>query len=235
MIPLSSSAPRELPQAGLAKARLVRLIFLGTNPKPREHTARPTMYWEWELPEFRQTLGKTPGMPMLVNTRLPVFMGNNRQGTPGKTRKFIHGWRGTPLQDAELERWSAESMWRMVGTACVVDIVHSADGKFAHVETARKLLPTEVVPKAEHPLLHLDLDPRFWNPTAGQIASFPPYEQEMLKKFGPMSKMFQQLPEWMRKEIPLTVEFKEIAEQLKSMPAASEPEHEPDLSTEGVF
>ena len=161
-------------------ARCYQIIDLGTQDSVKYGNSSHKLRLSWELCEELNDFGKGKKEPYSVSMTVNFFFGRNSNFT-----KLLEGWKGGIFTDAELDTFELK---RLVGKACMVNVVHSSSGDndYANVASVSPI-------------------PGKWKDRVPALYNKPVYfETEM----GP-GKEFQALPDFLQKMIEKCHEWRE--------------------------
>lgn len=172
----------ELPPEGATLGILVECIDLGTVLNEKFGRFLHQIRLTWELPFELMSDGR----PFLISKIYTLSLFGS-QKNKSKLRADLEAWRGKEFKKQELDQGFNFS--KLLGHCCTLTITHSErDGG-----TYANILSIGAVPKGQetfdpfHPIKFLDLDA---------------FDQEV----------FESLPEWVRKRIEESAEFKKMQE-----------------------
>lgn len=112
----------EKPDPGNYAAVCVAVIDLGTHRNVRWNKMEPKICIGWEIDEARQD-----GKHFCLFGRYTLTTNEK-----GLLRPMLESWRGRAFTDEEVEAFNVKNV---LGKPCLVNVVHSADGKYANVKT----------------------------------------------------------------------------------------------------
>lgn len=153
-------------------ARCYQLVDLGTQDDTKYGNASHKLRFAWELCEELHDFGRGKE-PFSVSMTVNFFIGRSSNFT-----KLLEGWRGGTLTDEYLEKFELK---RLVGKACMVNVVHATVGDREYANVA-SVSPVPDRWKDRVPAIH--------NPPVF-------FEVEM----GPQSEQFKALPDFLKKMI----------------------------------
>lgn len=185
--------------AGVYPARCWSIVDLGTHDTEYQGKARKrrTVRITWELPTERKDYGKGELESAVVGKTYTLSLGSAEQ--PSALRQDLESWRGRPFTSQEEEGFDIS---KLLGAPCVLTVAHKAKqtggGFYAYVNAVGK--PMKGSPVPDGTLSHL-----LYRIADGQGGSF------------------QLVPEWMRKEILSSDEFKAPVSQPSDHQGPSEP------------
>lgn len=131
----------ELCPQGVTTARCYRIIDLGTQTwefKGKQKQGRKVLI-NWETAELA-TEGDNAGRPLMVGNKYTVSLHEK-----AVLRKDLESWRGRKFTEAELEGFD---ITKLLGAACMLNIVHSDDGKYANIASIMPVAKGMQVPPA---------------------------------------------------------------------------------------
>lgn len=91
------------------------------------------VYFRFEIPSERikyEKDGKEIDAPAIIYANYTASM-----GTKANLRKIVESWRGKSMTDAEAEQFDVANV---LGATCMLQVVHSKDGKYANVKNVMK-------------------------------------------------------------------------------------------------
>lgn len=165
-------------------ARCYSVIDLGTHDNPQFGTTARKVLLQFELPDQFHTFKEENGPePFVVSREFTLSLGKK-----SNLRPFLEGWRGKPFTDEELAKFDISVL---AGQPCLMNIIHEVkEGKtYANIQSVMKL-PKAMgeCPPVHNRVIALSLDSDF-------------SEQD-----------FKALPEWIRKKIEVTKEYRSLTE-----------------------
>lgn len=132
-------------------ATCVRVIDLGTQVttfQGADKLQRKVLI-VWEVPEVRVEFDGQEG-PALIMKRYTASLSDK-----ANLRKDLESWRGKRFTDDELKGFDLKNL---LGHACQIQVLHSADGQYANIQTIMALPKGMTKPINENPLINVDLD-----------------------------------------------------------------------------
>ena len=169
-------------EAGTYAARCYSMIHIGTVSEPYmgQMKDQNKIRITWELPtELKEFKEGEGDKPYMVSKDYMLSMYEK-----SNLRKHIDSWRGKPLTDEEAE---AFDVTKLLGAECLLSIIHkpSKDGKkvYAEITSVSRLPKGMTCPPQINPSFEFNYDP---------------FDQEK----------FLSLPEWLRKKMEVTPEYK---------------------------
>lgn len=127
----------------------VRVIDQGTQPSG-QFAPRRKVLLSWEIPEIERETENGP-MPALVSSSYTASLSEK-----SKLRPLLETWRGRKFTPEELRGFDLKNV---LGAACLLNVVHSADGQYANVAGAMALPKGMPRPTSnKHQLINFDLD-----------------------------------------------------------------------------
>lgn len=125
------------------------------------------IYLRFELPGERVSIdGKD--LPQIIYSNYTASMSSK-----ANLRKIVESWRGKAMTDQEAELFDVRNL---LGHACLVQVVHSADGQYANVKNVMALPRGTAKPKAEGKLVYYGPD------DDAQYADVPNWLQQKIDK-----------------------------------------------------
>lgn len=168
--------------SGSHLARCYSVIDLGTQHNPQFGTSARKVMLQFELPTELHTFKEENGPePFVVSREFSLSL-----SPKANLRPFLEGWRGRPFNEEELAKFDISVL---AGQPCLINIIHDTKGDktFANIASVMKL-PKAMgeCPPAHNKVIALSLDGDF--------------NQED----------YNNLPEWIRKKIEVSKEYKSI-------------------------
>lgn len=167
----SSNSNFELCPEGVHVSRCYRIIDLGTQTwefKGKKKSGRKVII-NWETAEV-----DSEGRPLMVGNKFTVSLDEK-----ANLRKALESWRGRKFTEQELLGFD---ITKLLGAACMLNIVHSDDGKYANIAS---IMP---VPKG------MPVQPPVNKPL---IFSLSEFDQEVFDSLSDgLKKMIQLSPEY---------------------------------------
>jgi hypothetical protein len=178
----SASSNRVPAPSGSHLARCFGVIDLGTQHNPQFGTTARKVMLQFELPSELHTWKEENGPePFVVSREFSLSL-----SPKANLRPFLEGWRGRPFSEEELAKFDISVL---AGQPCLINIIHENKGDkvFANIASVMKL-PKAMgeCPPAHNRVVVLSLDGDF------------------------SQEDFNNLPEWIRKKIEVSKEFKSI-------------------------
>ncbi len=172
----------ELPPEGATVGILVECIDLGTVLNEAFGRLLHQIRLTWELPDALMADGR----PFLISKIYTLSLFSGRK-SKAKLRTDLEAWRGKEFRKEELENGFDFSI--LLGRACTLTITHAErDGKtYANIASIGAVPKGQEIPKPCYPLKFLDLGD---------------FDRET----------FDSLPDWIRKRIEESAEFKQLKE-----------------------
>ena len=194
MIPPKTQGNKKLPPAGTHVARVIEIIYMGTNESPYTNAdgskkSLNEIRVKWELPNetvvFKE--GDEP-KPFVVTKKLTLSMFKK-----SSLRPIVEGIIGVSLKDEEADSFDVDNI---IGKACLlsISIEEGENGKFVSINGASPLIRGMIAP------------PQF-NPS--KILSFDKWDEDL----------FQAQPEFIRKKIETSREYR----KMKNPPVVTPP------------
>jgi hypothetical protein len=170
-------------EAGTYPARCISMIHIGTVTEQimgKDKTLNK-VWISWEIPTELKEFKQGEGeKPYVINEEFNLSM--NEKAT---LRKFLESWRGKQFTDDEAKSFDVT---KLLGVPCMVSIVHktSAAGKtFAKISNVSPVMKGFTVPAQINPSTELNYD------------NFDGH-------------LFESLPEFIRKKIESSIEYKKM-------------------------
>lgn len=169
--------------AGTYPARCISMVHVGTVVEQimgMEKTLNK-VWISWEIPTELKEFKQGEGeKPYVISREFTLSM--HEKAT---LRKFLESWRGKHFTDDEAKSFD---ITKLLGIACMISVTHktSASGKtFAEISNVSPVMKGFTVPNQFNPSIELNYD-NFVN------------------------ELFQRLPEFIRKKIESSVEYKKM-------------------------
>lgn len=131
--PVGGTFERELPDAGMMRARVVCVYDLGTHLDPKfpkndkgQDNWRHLVQIQFELDQQMDFQGEKK--PMMATKR--YTLSSNEKAN---LRKDVEGMYGKKFDDKELEKAGGIDVEKLLGRPCLLNLQHSADGKYANI------------------------------------------------------------------------------------------------------
>lgn len=137
----SGNSSFELCPEGVTVSRCYRIIDLGTQTwefKGKQKSGRKVII-NWETAELA-TEGDNAGRPLMVGNKYTVSLHEK-----AVLRKDLEAWRGRKFTEQELQGFD---ITKLLGAACMLNIVHSDDGKYANIASIMPVPKGMPVPPA---------------------------------------------------------------------------------------
>jgi hypothetical protein len=135
----SGNSSFELCPAGVTVARCYRIIDLGTQTwdfKGKQKSGRKVII-NWETAEL-----DSEGRPLMVGNKYTVSLHEK-----AVLRKDLQAWRGRAFTEAELGGFD---ITKLLGAPCMLNIIHSDDGKYANISSLMPVPKGMAVPPAHN-------------------------------------------------------------------------------------
>lgn len=183
----------EIPPAGNHLAICYQMIEIGT--EKGEYMGQPKENYNcrivWELPNERKVFDPDKGeQPHIIGRDYTLSMGEK-----ANLRHHIDSWRGKALTDEEAQKFDITVL---LGKPCMLNVIHGTTKAGKQYAKVASIAP---VPKG------MPIPPQT-NPSF--VFSYDEWDD----------KKFAALPDWLRKRIELTPEFKQ---RLETPPIGDEP------------
>lgn len=178
----SSQSNRVPAPSGSHVARCYAVIDLGTQHNPHFGTDSRKVLLQFELPTELHTFKEENGPePFVVSREFSLSL-----SPKANLRPFLEGWRGRPFSEEELAKFDISVL---AGQPCLMNIIHEEkNGKtYANIASVMKM-PKAMgeCPSAHNPITVLSLDGDF------------------------KQSDYDRLPEWIRKKIEVTKEYRSL-------------------------
>jgi hypothetical protein len=131
-------------------ARCYRVLDLGTHHDEKWDKDVHKVTISWELPTALMETGDYAGKPFSIHNRYTLSLADR-----AILRKDLEAWRGKAFTEEELSGFDVS---KLLGATCMINVVHSADGKYANISSIMKLPKGMECPDAVNEALFLDLD-----------------------------------------------------------------------------
>lgn len=183
----------EIPPAGNHLAICYQMIEIGT--EKGEYMGQPKENYNcrivWELPNERKVFDPDKGeQPHIIGRDYTLSMGEK-----ANLRHHIDSWRGKALTDEEAQKFDITVL---LGKPCMLNVIHGTTKAGKQYAKVASIAP---VPKG------MPIPPQT---NSSFVFSYDEWDD----------KKFAALPEWLRKRIELTPEFKQ---RLETPPIGDEP------------
>lgn len=182
----------EMTPEGTYIGRCIKVIDLGTQTTngSRGTKSQKKVMVQWEL--LDDEVKMQDGRPFSVSQWYTASLFEAAQ-----LRKDLESWRGKKFTDEELEGFDLNNI---LGTYCLIQVIHSKDGQYANVQTIMKYKGDK--PEGVNPLVSFDIS----NP-----------DMDVFKGFSDkMQQKIASTPEWQEREkvVGLMQTGKEIEQEL---------------------
>lgn len=131
-------------------ARCYRVLDLGTHHDEKWNKNVHKIMLSWELPTALMETGEYAGQPFSIHNRYTLSLSDR-----AILRKDLESWRGKSFTEEELAGFDVSNL---LGATCLINVVHSADGKYANISSIMKLPKGMECPDAMNEAMMLDLD-----------------------------------------------------------------------------
>lgn len=168
----SNNSDFEMTPEGSYIGRCIKVIDLGTQTVNGQRGPKEVkkVLITWEL--LDDEVKMKDGRPFSVSQNYTASLYEAAQ-----LRKDLESWRGKKFTDEELEGFDLNNI---LGTYCLLQVIHSKDGQYANVQTIMKYKGDK--PEGVNPLVAFDIS----NP-----------DQEVFNSFGDkMKAKIMNTPEW---------------------------------------
>lgn len=186
----SESGQRQLPPADNHVARCVKLVHIGSIYDEKYDKLRNQVIITWELPNELAKF-KDVEEPFVVSKTYTMSLGEK-----STLRKDLENWRGQKFSDKELEGFD---ITKLLGHPCMVQVVHSEDGKYANVSGVSKIPKGMTVPQQVNKSVYFSIDE---------------YSDES----------FNRLHEWERKKVEASAEYQKIIKGASNVDSVADTE-----------
>lgn len=189
-------------EAGTYAARCVQMIHIGTvteNIMGKEKTLNK-VFIKWELPTEKKEFKPGEGeQPYLVSKEFTLSL--NEKAT---LRKFLASWRGKDFTEEQAKSFDIS---KLLGVACMISVTHktsSGNKTYADITNVSPVMKGLEVPQQINPSFEFNYD----------NFSFD---------------VFNTLPEFLRKKMETSAEYKNMVNNLNTEVADNKPEENDDL------
>ena len=190
MIPPKSTFVRELVPQGTHLARIVRLIYLGTQDSGyTNEDGSPKMISKlditWELPnELRTFKEGEPQKPMVISQEISHSMNKNKSGKPSTLRQLVENVIGTSLAEDEARKWDTD---QLLGMPCMINVIHETSkksgNKYSKVSSVSGVMKGIECPPAVNKLRVLDMDKNWDEDYFKSLTSFISDKMKKTKEY----------------------------------------------------
>lgn len=137
IVKANQGSDRQLPPADNHVARCVKLVHIGSTYDEKYNKTRDQVIVTWELPNELAKF-KDVEEPFVVSKTYTMSLGDK-----ATLRKDLENWRGQKFTEKELEGFD---ITKLLGQPCMIQVVHSDDGKYANVSGVSKIPKGLTVP-----------------------------------------------------------------------------------------
>ena len=137
VVKASQGSERQLPPADNHVARCVKLVHIGSIYDEKYDKLRDQVMITWELPNELAKFKDTEE-PFVVSKTYTMSLSEK-----ATLRKDLENWRGQKFTEKELEGFD---ITKLLTQPCMVQVVHSDDGKYANVSGVSKVPKGLAVP-----------------------------------------------------------------------------------------
>jgi hypothetical protein len=130
VVKANEGVTRQLPPADNHVARCIKLVHIGSIYDEKYDKLRNQVMITWELPNELAKF-KDVEEPFVVSKTYTLSLSEK-----ATLRKDIENWRGQKFTEKELEGFD---LVKLLGQPCMVQVVHSDDGKYANVSGVSKI------------------------------------------------------------------------------------------------
>lgn len=131
---------------GTYVARCYKIIDLGTQVSPTFGTEAHKVMISWEL--FDDEVKMSDGRPFQVSQFYTVSLNEK-----ANLRKHLEAWRGKKFTQEELDGFD---LGNVLGAYCMIQVVHSDDGKYANVNSIMSYKGEKPAPVNENVIFDID-------------------------------------------------------------------------------
>ncbi len=144
----SGSGDFEMTPQGTYIGRCIKVIDLGTQTSTGQYgtKSQKKVMVQWEL--LSDDVKMKDGKPFAASQFYTASLHEKSQ-----LRKDLEAWRGKKFTEEELEGFD---LVKVLGTYCMLQIVHSVDGAYANVNSIMSL-PTKEKPEGVNELVSFDI------------------------------------------------------------------------------
>ena len=148
LVKASGNGDYELTPQGTYIGRCIKVIDLGTQTSTGQFGTKSMkkVMIQWEL--LSDDVKMKDGKPFAASQFYTASLHEKSQ-----LRKDLEAWRGKKFTDQELEGFD---LVNVLGTYCMLQIVHSVDGQYANVNSIMSL-PTKEKPAGVNELVSFDI------------------------------------------------------------------------------
>lgn len=179
--------------AGAHIGRCYGVIDLGSHLNPQSGKMIRKILIQFELPNELHTFREENGPePFVVSREFGLFLSEKSH-----LRPFLEGWRGRPFTPEELAKFD---VMVLAGLPCFINIIHNQKGDktYANIASVMTVPKGMTCPPAKNKIVTLSLNEEFSMET------------------------FKALPEWIRKKIEGTQEYRSIVNDEPAFPSGNQ-------------
>lgn len=191
----SQMQARQLPPADNHVARCVKLVHIGTIYDEKYDKKRDQVIITWELPNELAKF-KDIEEPFVVSKTYTMSLGEK-----STLRKDLENWRGQKFTEQELKGFD---ITKLLGHTCMIQVVHSEDGRFANVSGVSKIPKGMTVPAQVNKSVYFSV-----------------------KEYSDES--FNKLHEWEKKKVESSDEYQNIIKGASNVDSVADQETDDDL------
>ena len=147
----NNSGSFELIPAGMHLARCFRVIDCGTHTDRNFGKRKHTGYLYWELPNTHRS---DSDEPMFLAKRYTLSHNGK-----ANLRIDLESWYGQAFDEKRLDEVGGFDLEKLIGRPALLNVVHSADGKFSNVASVNPLPMGMTAPTARLEPLVFAMDP----------------------------------------------------------------------------
>ena len=151
----NSGGDFQLAPEGMHIARCFRYIDMGTHHDDKWNTDKRLVQLAWELPGVLMDDER----PYVITKRYTAS--HNERAI---LRQDLESWYGKTFNTAELDKAGGFDLSKLIGRPCLLNIVHSEDGKYANIKSITPLVNGMNCPDQVNKSFTFDLEP--FNQTA---------------------------------------------------------------------
>lgn len=181
----------ELIPEGMYPARCFQIVDFGTQQRTFKDTDKEIheIGLAFEIPELTYEFESKETGEKVTNTKTISATFTASLNSKANLRKFLDTWRGRKFTEEELKGFDLK---KVVGAECMLQIIHSDDGKWANIQAAMPLYKGVVVDKTDREQVFFEMD-------FEKAAKWETFYDE---------KAFDSFPEFIQKKIMESKEYK---------------------------
>jgi hypothetical protein len=148
-----NTTQQELPPAGMAVGRCMKLIDLGTQHSEFYKKSSRKVILSFELPQLLHKGGNFDAQPFILSKR--YTLSHNEKST---LRQDLESWYGRTFNTVDLNKAGGFDLERLLGRYALLNIVHTEDGQFANIKSINPLAQGMAEPRGYYPITKFYLD-----------------------------------------------------------------------------